>query len=153
MSRICCYTTDHRLFVYMETIFTLQDSLDTPTFYGVNNQNILCLKNQHPDVRVVARGYQVKVTGSEKAIDAFEKSMRLCENFCNRSECSERLRGLDTMVRENIYHEALVRKFRALKAEGKTQREIAEFAQKMVNYGGYTTYGVKCAFEDANLVW
>ena len=69
----------------METIFTLQDSLDTPTFYGVNNQNILCLKNQHPDVRVVARGYQVKVTGSEKAIDAFEKSMRLCENFCIRN--------------------------------------------------------------------
>jgi phosphate starvation-inducible PhoH-like protein len=51
----------------------------------VNNQNILCLKNQHPDVRVVARGYQVKVTGSEKAIDAFEKSMRLCENFCIRN--------------------------------------------------------------------
>ena len=69
----------------METIFTLQDSLDTPTFYGVNNQNILCLKNQHPDVRVVARGYQVKVTGSEKAIDAFEKSMRLCESFCIRN--------------------------------------------------------------------
>ena len=77
----------------------------------------------------------------------------LGENFCNRSECSERLYGLDTMVRENIYHEALVRKLRALKAEGKTQRDIAEFVQKMVNYGGYTTYGVKCAFEDANLVW
>ena len=69
----------------METVITLQDSLDTPTFYGVNNQNILCLKNQHPDVRVVARGYQVKVTGSEKAIDSFEKSLRLCENFCIRN--------------------------------------------------------------------
>ena len=69
----------------METILTLRDSLDTPTFYGVNNQNILCLKNQHPDVRVVARGYQVKVTGSEKAIEAFEKSMRLCEDFCIRN--------------------------------------------------------------------
>ena len=69
----------------MDTILTLRDSLDTPTFYGVNNQNILCLKNQHPDVRVVARGYQVKVTGSEKAIEAFEKSMRLCEDFCIRN--------------------------------------------------------------------
>jgi phosphate starvation-inducible PhoH-like protein len=51
----------------------------------VNNQNILCLKNQHADVRVVARGYQVKVTGSEKAIDSFEKSLRLCEDFCIRN--------------------------------------------------------------------
>ena len=69
----------------METIFTLQDSLDTPTFYGVNNQNILCLKNQHPDVRVVARGYQVKVTGSDESIAHFEKSLRLCEEFCIRN--------------------------------------------------------------------
>ena len=69
----------------MEQIITLRDSLDTPTFYGVNNQNILCLKNQHADVRVVARGYQVKVTGSEKAIDSFEKSLRLCEDFCIRN--------------------------------------------------------------------
>ncbi|MBR2166418.1 MAG: PhoH family protein [Paludibacteraceae bacterium] len=69
----------------METVITLQDSLDTPTFYGVNNQNILCLKNQHPDVRVVARGYQVKVAGSEEAIDHFEKALRLCEEFCIRN--------------------------------------------------------------------
>ena len=69
----------------METIITLQDSLDTPTFYGVNNQNILCLKNQHPDVRVVARGYQVKVTGAEAAISHFEQSLRTCEQFCIRN--------------------------------------------------------------------
>ena len=69
----------------METIYTLQDSLDTPTFYGVNNSNILCLKNQHPDVRVVARGYQVKVTGSERAIEHFEKTLQVCEQFCIRN--------------------------------------------------------------------
>ena len=69
----------------MEQILTLQESLDTPTFYGVNTRNILCLKNQHPDVRVVARDYQVKVTGSETAVTNFEKSLRLCENFCIRN--------------------------------------------------------------------
>ena len=69
----------------METIITLQDSLDTPTFYGVNNQNILCLKNHYPDVRIVARGYQVKVTGADAAIERFEKALRLCENFCIRN--------------------------------------------------------------------
>ena len=69
----------------METILSLNDALDTPTFYGVNNQNILCLKNQHPDVRVVARGYQIKVTGAEKAIDNFEQALRKCEQFCIRN--------------------------------------------------------------------
>lgn len=69
----------------MEQIITLSDALDTPTFYGVNNANILCLKNQNPDVRVVARGYQVKVSGSEAAIDRFEKALRLCETFCVRN--------------------------------------------------------------------
>lgn len=66
----------------MDSIIALQDSLDTAVFYGVNNQNILCLKNQHPDVRVVARGYQVKVSGSETAVARFEHSLRLCEAFC-----------------------------------------------------------------------
>lgn len=66
----------------MDTIIALQDHLDTAVFYGVNNQNILCLKNQHPDVRVVARGYQVKVSGAEAAIARFEHSLRLCETFC-----------------------------------------------------------------------
>ena len=69
----------------MEQIITLNAALDTPTFYGVNNANILCLKNQNPDVRVVARGYQVKVSGSEAAIDRFEKALRLCETFCVRN--------------------------------------------------------------------
>jgi phosphate starvation-inducible PhoH-like protein len=68
-----------------EKIVNLSDSLDTPTFYGVNNSNILCLKNQHPNVRVVARGYQIKVTGAEMAVENFEKSLRLCENFCIRN--------------------------------------------------------------------
>ena len=69
----------------MEQIFTLNEALDTPTFYGVNNTKILCLKNQNPDVRVVARGYQVKVSGSDAAIERFEKALRLCENFCVRN--------------------------------------------------------------------
>ncbi|MBR0296245.1 MAG: PhoH family protein [Paludibacteraceae bacterium] len=68
-----------------EKIITLADALDTPTFYGVNNQNILCLMNQHPDVRVIARGYQVKVIGSEAAIDLFEKDLHTCEQFCIRN--------------------------------------------------------------------
>ncbi len=66
----------------METIIELNDALDTATFYGVNNQNILCLKNQHPDVRIVARGYQIKVVGAETAVRKFEERLSLCEAFC-----------------------------------------------------------------------
>ena len=69
----------------MDTILSLSDSLDTPTFYGVNNRNMLCLKNQHPDVRVVARGCQVKITGPDKAVERFEHALHLCEDFCIRN--------------------------------------------------------------------
>ena len=65
-----------------EQIIELNDTLDTATFYGVNNRNILCLKNMHPKVRVVARGYHVKVSGSEDEILAFEKDLRKVELFC-----------------------------------------------------------------------
>lgn len=68
----------------METLFELNESLDTATFYGVNNRNILCLKNQFPAVRVVARGYQVKVTGGENDIRRFSTALFLCQDFCIR---------------------------------------------------------------------
>ncbi|MBR4431961.1 MAG: phosphate starvation-inducible protein PhoH, partial [Paludibacteraceae bacterium] len=66
----------------METILTLQENIDTPTFYGVNNQNFICLKNQHPDVRIVARGYQIKVSGSDAAVNKFAANLRAVEAFC-----------------------------------------------------------------------
>lgn len=66
----------------MESIIELNDALDTAVFYGVNNRNILCLKDQHPDVRVVARGYHIKVSGPDAAIVRFERSLRQCEAFC-----------------------------------------------------------------------
>lgn len=68
----------------MDKIIELSEDLDTITFYGVNNQNILCLKNQHPMIRVVARGTQVKVSGSDEDILRFEKNLRKCEQFCLR---------------------------------------------------------------------
>lgn len=66
----------------MDTLIELNSNLDTPTFYGVNNRNMSTLKDQHPQVRVVARGCQVKVSGSEKDILRFEHNLRLCEAFC-----------------------------------------------------------------------
>lgn len=65
-----------------EHLIELNDALDTATFYGVNNQNITCLKNMHPKVRVIARGYHVKVDGSATEIAAFEQDLRRVERFC-----------------------------------------------------------------------
>ena len=65
-----------------EKIIELSENLDTRTFYGVNNQNILCLKNMHPQVRVVARGYTVKMSGSDEEMQRFEDDMRKAERFC-----------------------------------------------------------------------
>lgn len=65
-----------------EQLIELNDNVDTATLYGVNNQNILCLKNMHPKVRVIARGYTIKATGSEEEIRNFEKDLRRVEKFC-----------------------------------------------------------------------
>lgn len=67
-----------------ERVLTLSESLDTATFYGVNNQNMLCLSNLHPKVKVIARGYQLKVNGAPMEVDLFEEHLHLCEDFCIR---------------------------------------------------------------------
>lgn len=65
-----------------EQLIELNENVDTATLYGVNNQNILCLKNLHPQVRVVARGYTLKVSGSDEEIQHFADDLRKVERFC-----------------------------------------------------------------------
>lgn len=66
----------------MEKLIELNEALDTAVFYGVNNQNMLFLKNLHPQVRIVARGYHVKVSGNDEEIERFEKNLHTAELFC-----------------------------------------------------------------------
>lgn len=66
----------------MEKLIELNEALDTAVFYGVNNQNMLFLKNLHPQVRIVARGYHVKVSGNDEEIERFEKTLHTAELFC-----------------------------------------------------------------------
>lgn len=66
----------------MDKIIELSDALDTAVFYGVNNRNMLFLKNLFPLVRIVARGYQVKVSGNEDEIDRFSQTLQAAEQFC-----------------------------------------------------------------------
>lgn len=58
-----------------EHLFELSEHTDTTVFYGVNNSNIQLLKNLHPNLRLIARGHVVKISGSE------EESIRLIENL------------------------------------------------------------------------
>lgn len=66
----------------MEKLIELKDSLDTATFYGVNNQNMVTLRDQHPDVRIIARGYHVKVSGPQASVQRFEQNIHKLEDFC-----------------------------------------------------------------------
>ena len=74
----------------MESVITLNEAIDTAAFYGVNNANILCLCNQHPEVRVVARGYKLKVTGPDAAVKRFTTNVERCQQVCmQRGSLSE----------------------------------------------------------------
>lgn len=66
----------------MDKLIELSESLDTAVFYGVNNRNMLCLKNLFPLVRIVARGYQVKVSGSDDEVSRFADILLRAEQFC-----------------------------------------------------------------------
>ncbi|MBQ9704810.1 MAG: PhoH family protein [Paludibacteraceae bacterium] len=66
----------------MEELISLNETLDTQVFYGVNNRNMLCLRNLFPQVRIVARGTQVKASGPEDELRRFADTLRRAEAFC-----------------------------------------------------------------------
>lgn len=66
-----------------ERIIELSESIDTAEFYGVNNANILLLRNLNPNIHLVARGHLLKVSGEGGAVDDFERSIRKVEEFCD----------------------------------------------------------------------
>lgn len=64
-----------------EAIFELSEHTDTTVFYGVNNTNIQLLKNLHPNLRFMARGHVVKISGSEVELERFEKILKKIEQY------------------------------------------------------------------------
>lgn len=70
-----------------EQIIELSDSLDTISFYGVNNGNIRLLKDLYPNLHIVARGYMIKVSGTENDVPAFEAVLRKLERYCIDNNC------------------------------------------------------------------
>ncbi len=66
----------------IDKVIELQDSVDIATFYGVNNSNILLLRNLHPNVHIIGRGHLLKISGSESDLSLFEKVVKQLEEYC-----------------------------------------------------------------------
>ncbi len=62
-------------------VFTLSAHTDTAIFYGVNNSNILLLKNLHPELRIIGRGHSLKIYGPSQNIKCFIESIEKVEEF------------------------------------------------------------------------
>jgi phosphate starvation-inducible protein PhoH and related proteins len=65
-----------------EILFTLPDGLDTTVFYGINNANIILLKNLHPSVKIVARGQAIKLIGNPEDVQKIEQHLIQLSEYC-----------------------------------------------------------------------
>jgi len=64
-----------------EHIFELSEHTDTTVYYGVNNANIQVLKNLHPNLRLMARGHVVKISGSHEEVERLIDNLSKIERF------------------------------------------------------------------------
>lgn len=67
-----------------EKIITV-DSLEPVELYGVNDQKLNIIKKHFPKLRIVARGYDIKLIGEEPEIDRFEKKLDLILDHYHKS--------------------------------------------------------------------
>ena len=65
-----------------EHIFELSEHTDTTVFYGINNANIQLLKVLHPNLRLMARGHVVKISGSDEDAGKLIENLQKIERFC-----------------------------------------------------------------------
>lgn len=75
--------------------------------YGVNDQKLNIIKKHFPKLRIVARGYELKVLGETDEIKRFEKRLKLLSDHYHKTgvlaeQAMERLLG---QTGENILHQ------------------------------------------------
>jgi len=58
------------------------DNADPQSFYGVNNCNMLLIRNLFPKLRMAARGSVIKVIGEDAETSEFEKKIHELEAYC-----------------------------------------------------------------------
>ena len=66
----------------LEKILNLNENIDAVVFYGVNNANVQTIKNLFPNLKIIARGHTIKISGNQKEIDKFLQKFSEIENFC-----------------------------------------------------------------------
>ena len=66
----------------LEKILNLNENIDAVVFYGVNNSNIQLIKDLFPNLKIIARGHSIKVSGNQKEIDKFLYKFSEIENLC-----------------------------------------------------------------------
>lgn len=57
------------------------DNADPVNFYGVNNNNMLLIRNLFPKLRIAARGSVIKVIGEESETAEFERKIKELEDY------------------------------------------------------------------------
>lgn len=67
-----------------EKIITL-DSIDPVEIYGVNDLKLNIIKKYFPKLKIIARGYSLKVMGDESEISRFEKKLELMVDYYHKS--------------------------------------------------------------------
>lgn len=58
------------------------DSVDPVIFYGVNNSNMMLIRNLFPKLRIAARGNVIKVIGDELETQEFHDHIKKLEAYC-----------------------------------------------------------------------
>ncbi|MFL5752412.1 MAG: PhoH family protein [Bacteroidia bacterium] len=61
------------------------DSVEPVELYGVNDHKLGIIKKHFPKLRIVARGYSIKLIGDEPEIDKFEKKFGLLVDFYHKN--------------------------------------------------------------------
>ena len=67
-----------------EKLITL-DSIDPVEIYGVNDVKLNIIKKYFPKLKLIARGYSLKVLGDESEIGRFEKKLELMVDYYHKS--------------------------------------------------------------------
>lgn len=67
-----------------EKLITL-DSIDPVEIYGVNDVKLNIIKKYFPKLKLIARGYSLKVLGDESEISRFEKKLELMVDYYHKS--------------------------------------------------------------------
>lgn len=99
-------------FNMIERIFEIDEDVDLRVLYGINNVNIRTIKDLVPQVKLVARGRTIKLSGEEHDVETIEEnlttivSLAMRTNTLNEQQVVDVLKGNEVTM-ENVDNEIL----------------------------------------------